>query len=706
MSTRAVAPTVAAPAAVLTPLQRPMLQRTCDCGQHTGGGECDDCKKKKKMPLQRYANGSAAPAIAPPVVHDVLGSHGEPLDASSRNFLETRFPRHIGQFPASEKYLEREAEKLADHTTQSPPGRTHYDLSQIRLHCDRPAAASAKALNAAAYTIGNHIVFARGHYNPATSSGRWLLAHEVAHALQQSTGQRLLQRRSIFQTIGIFLGLTEGDFSDEELLAYLKKVSRAKQIEDSFDSDNKARAIVRKWKSGASAFQLKGEQKILLIREMETGSVSRGDEEGILDLLDYSVNSDLEVIFGPGGVNPAKLRADLGASARKRLDRFFAQRFKGGAAAVLKGGVKAVGAPSGPAELQARFAALEVRRDQLRKQADNLQDQFVESKAGRRSQSDLQEDVARTKKAALSETQTEIPRHALKHLKKAIRVEQTGNTVYLFTRFQLTFLALSEEAGRKQAAIDIPRITNAIQQAWTVELTKGDYEGLTFSVSPEISYRPPTQTRSEDALQILVRGRDDKPSSGTYWTGEIELAQNHLQGDRIVVVAHELYHLFGFFDAYFEITHPSQTDPKKQVTEESVGRSDPANRPDLLGMPDPVLLKKYLAEGKITPAQFKLQTEGKLRVWEEDASSILRGLGVAKPEKKPAAISPESEDYERKQEDLIAAESKKKEEVLAGVRAQRRDVQNCIDWLDDVESILKIDVELQDLRQQLQQVKP
>ena len=40
-----------------------VLQRACDCGQHTGGGECNDCKKKKKMPLQRHANGSAAPAI-------------------------------------------------------------------------------------------------------------------------------------------------------------------------------------------------------------------------------------------------------------------------------------------------------------------------------------------------------------------------------------------------------------------------------------------------------------------------------------------------------------------------------------------------------------------------------------------------------------------------------------------------------------------
>jgi hypothetical protein len=152
VSARAIAPVVAAPVAVLTPLQRPMLQRTCDCGEHTGGGECDDCKKKKKMPLQRHTNGSMAPAIAPPVVHDVLRSPGHPLDEGTQTYFTSRFG---------------------------------HDFSHVRVHTDQQAAESARAVGALAYTVGNHLVFGAERYSPATGSGRRLLAHELTHVVQQ-----------------------------------------------------------------------------------------------------------------------------------------------------------------------------------------------------------------------------------------------------------------------------------------------------------------------------------------------------------------------------------------------------------------------------------------------------------------------------------------------------------------------------------------
>jgi hypothetical protein len=140
---------------VVTPPQRPMLQRTCDCGEHTGGGECEDCKKKKKMPIQRHANGLAAPAIAPPIVHDVLRSPGRPLDAGTRAFFEPRFG---------------------------------HDFSQVRVHTDEHGAQSARAVGASAYTVGREIVFDTHHYSPDTTWGRRLLAHELTHVVQQ--GQR------------------------------------------------------------------------------------------------------------------------------------------------------------------------------------------------------------------------------------------------------------------------------------------------------------------------------------------------------------------------------------------------------------------------------------------------------------------------------------------------------------------------------------
>jgi hypothetical protein len=59
------------------------------------------------------------------------------------------------------------------------------DFSRVRLHTDDRAAASAQALGALAYTVGSHIAFAEGCYDPGTRSGLWLLAHELAHVVQQ-----------------------------------------------------------------------------------------------------------------------------------------------------------------------------------------------------------------------------------------------------------------------------------------------------------------------------------------------------------------------------------------------------------------------------------------------------------------------------------------------------------------------------------------
>ncbi|MFQ5814820.1 MAG: DUF4157 domain-containing protein [Anaerolineae bacterium] len=60
-----------------------------------------------------------------------------------------------------------------------------YDLSQVRVHADARAAESARALKARAFTVGRDVVFGAGQYTPGTISGRRLLAHELAHVIQQ-----------------------------------------------------------------------------------------------------------------------------------------------------------------------------------------------------------------------------------------------------------------------------------------------------------------------------------------------------------------------------------------------------------------------------------------------------------------------------------------------------------------------------------------
>jgi hypothetical protein len=92
---------------------------------------------------------------APAEVGEVLRSPGEGLDGETRSQMEPRFGR---------------------------------DFGEVRVHRDGRAAASARAVNALAYTVGRDIVFGAGQYTPGTVAGRRLLAHELTHVVQQQAG--------------------------------------------------------------------------------------------------------------------------------------------------------------------------------------------------------------------------------------------------------------------------------------------------------------------------------------------------------------------------------------------------------------------------------------------------------------------------------------------------------------------------------------
>ena len=65
--------------------------------------------------------------------------------------------------------------------------RFGHDFSQVRIHTDARSDISAQALNARAYTVGQDVVFAAGQYAPHTEAGWQLLAHELAHTMQQGS---------------------------------------------------------------------------------------------------------------------------------------------------------------------------------------------------------------------------------------------------------------------------------------------------------------------------------------------------------------------------------------------------------------------------------------------------------------------------------------------------------------------------------------
>jgi hypothetical protein len=254
------------------------LQRKCACGSYSGGGECDKCREDKTK-LQRVAAGGGKPNGLPSIVHDVLSTSGQPLDTATRAWIEPRF---------------------------------NHDFSDVRVHTDACAAESAREVNALAYTVGRDVVFGAGHYAPGTERGSRLLAHELTHVVQQTTGGGIGQAKAVSdpsdaaeveadimadrvmsgdavrvtqtpsatlhpltagETAGVVVGSVLGvgaifgalalagvfdreHYSPAELTAYLTVLATTHHTEGHTNSDNKARDVVRHWRANESEFNI------------------------------------------------------------------------------------------------------------------------------------------------------------------------------------------------------------------------------------------------------------------------------------------------------------------------------------------------------------------------------------------------------------------------------------------------------------------
>jgi len=133
--------------------RRPLANRAC-------GGTFSRCNSGSGVQLQRKVagfdpvegSGLEPGSYAERLVRSVLNSPGEPLDEGTRAHFEHRFG---------------------------------VDFSAVRVHRDMKAARSAWVVAADAYTVGAHIAFGRERYLPGTEHGRALIAHELAHVVQQ-----------------------------------------------------------------------------------------------------------------------------------------------------------------------------------------------------------------------------------------------------------------------------------------------------------------------------------------------------------------------------------------------------------------------------------------------------------------------------------------------------------------------------------------
>jgi hypothetical protein len=90
--------------------------------------------------------------------------------------------------------MKTQTQLLPTNTERFFSARFGYDFSKVRIHTGSEADASARSLNAKAYTVGNHIAFKDGQYNPASQAGKALLAHELTHVVQQQHGVQAIQR--------------------------------------------------------------------------------------------------------------------------------------------------------------------------------------------------------------------------------------------------------------------------------------------------------------------------------------------------------------------------------------------------------------------------------------------------------------------------------------------------------------------------------
>ncbi len=147
------------------PLEREadhLADRIMRMSHQPGCSVCESAEPggEEKLRRQSVAPPAQQPAGIPPSVHETLSSPGQPLDRATRGYFEPRFDR---------------------------------DFDRVRIHTGARAAGSAADIAARAYTVGADIVFGAGEYAPHSASGRQLLAHELAHVIQQSRGAAVMR---------------------------------------------------------------------------------------------------------------------------------------------------------------------------------------------------------------------------------------------------------------------------------------------------------------------------------------------------------------------------------------------------------------------------------------------------------------------------------------------------------------------------------
>ena len=181
-----------------------LLQRKCACGSPTSSltGQCAQCKTQKRLQTKLTIGASNDPLEqeADRVADQVMATSAHSAVSGAPPRIQRFSGQATGQAdtaPASvDRALASPGSPLAPALQQDMEQRFGHDFSRVRVHSGAAAEQSAREVNANAYAAGHNIVFGAGRFAPGTHEGRRLLAHELAHVVQQRQSASLKIRMS------------------------------------------------------------------------------------------------------------------------------------------------------------------------------------------------------------------------------------------------------------------------------------------------------------------------------------------------------------------------------------------------------------------------------------------------------------------------------------------------------------------------------
>jgi hypothetical protein len=134
--------------------------------------KCAECEKEEEVQRKPLA-GDVTPLI------QAKGDGGVAVNESTSNSIKSSLGK---------------GEALDQQTNSFMSKRFGHDFNSVKIHSDGESAKLSNDLHAKAFTVGKDIYFNHGQYQPNSNNGKYLLAHELTHTLQQSNSAQRVQK--------------------------------------------------------------------------------------------------------------------------------------------------------------------------------------------------------------------------------------------------------------------------------------------------------------------------------------------------------------------------------------------------------------------------------------------------------------------------------------------------------------------------------